>query len=59
MAGTPTSEPVRYVCRDGYVVSAGRPSRGDGTPTEYDPPSQCGACGGTNFVEYSEFERVE
>lgn len=58
MAGAPTAEPVRYVCRDCYVVSAGRPSDG-GSTVDYDPPGQCGACGGTNFVEYSEFERVE
>ena len=58
MAGTPTSEPIRFVCRDCHVISAGNPTDHENSPTEYEPPEKCGACGAANFVKFSEFERT-
>lgn len=51
-------EPTRFVCENCKIISAGIPEGDDETPAEhYEPPEECGACAGSNFVRFVHFDR--
>lgn len=50
-------EPTRFVCENCHVISVGIPESDDGTPSKhFDQPQQCGACGGSDFVRFVNFD---
>lgn len=50
-------EPTRFVCENCHVISVGIPESDDGTPSKrFDPPEQCGACGGSDFDRFVNFD---
>lgn len=57
MAGTPAEEPQRFVCMNCYTVSAGLPVDGGPDSDQYEPPTECGACGRDDFVKFAQFHR--
>lgn len=57
MAGTPSEDPTKFVCMGCHNIVAGIPT-GDGPPyTEYEAPTECGACGSEEVVLFAHFDR--
>jgi hypothetical protein len=54
MAHSP-EQPSKYVCAGCQVVHAGTVVEHTDSGHVYDPPAECGACGGTEFVREADW----
>jgi len=54
MAHSPET-PTRYVCERCQIVHAGAPIHESGGDHSFEPPTDCGGCGASSFVEFSDW----
>jgi len=56
MAHVP-EKPTQYVCENCRITHAGTPVHESAGEHSFEPPSMCGGCAETEFVEFTEWVR--